>query len=66
MTLPRRARQVRKWLIVGLCATCFQAAGTGCPVDTRSLASGLILSIGSVFISSYVNDALNVPPSVRL
>jgi hypothetical protein len=27
--------------------------------------TGLVVSVGSTFISSYVNDVLNVPPSVR-
>jgi hypothetical protein len=65
MTITRRARGVRKWLLAGLCGACFQAAGAGCPTEVRTLVTGLVVSVGSTFISSYVNDVLNVPPSVR-
>ncbi len=58
----RRARGIRKWAMVAMCATCFQAGG-GCAVDAQNLLGQLLLSVGSTFITSYVNDLFNVPPT---
>lgn len=57
-----KARGVRKWVLVAMCATCFQAGG-GCAVDGQGILGQLLLSVGSTFITSYVNDLLNVPPT---